>query len=89
MPAAYLKLYCGASDVRAYMLAPSSPSFELGGESTIVLPAFEEGGKGGKGGKVGETGLAWVPATAAHDRMSVASVTDTLVDGVRPTPHMR
>eukprot|EP01048_Picozoa_sp_COSAG05_P010177 COSAG05_NODE_882_length_6789_cov_6.646487_5_plen_163_part_00 len=79
--AAYLKLFCGATDVRAYLLSPDTPSFELGGESTVKLPAFKEGGKSG-GAAATATGPAWVPATAAHDRMSVSGVTETIVEGV-------
>jgi hypothetical protein len=76
--AAFLKAHCGATDVKAYMLSKETPTFMLGGESTIKLPEVVIGGAKG----AADAGPAWIAASEIHDKMSVDGMTATLIEGI-------
>lgn len=72
-----LRQHCGATDVKAYLLSPESPSFVLGGSSTLQLP--EMAAKLGAGGASISTSTdaatEWIQAGPDHQAMSVDTVT--------------
>jgi DNA/RNA-binding domain of Phe-tRNA-synthetase-like protein len=79
LAASILRTYCGATEIKAYELSKDTPSFSLGGPSTIVLP---EVSGGGGGAAAAPTGPAWVQSGPAHEAMGVGAMTGTLVESV-------
>lgn len=75
LAASILRNYCGATEIKAYELSKDTPSFSLGGPSTLVLPE-----QIGGGGVALPTGPAWVQSGAQHEAMSVGAVTSDLVE---------
>lgn len=59
------------------MLSKDTPSFELGGPSTIALPEV-----GAAAAAAGPTGPAWVQSTPVHQGMSTGAMTDSLIESV-------